>query len=1022
MAAEKELLDGISLMKQGKEEGFNILYSYTYNFVYARARAATKNETDAQDLTQETFIQAYKGIASLEDANNVYAWLGGIVFRQGAKLYNKTKKELLLNEDQDYIFDEVETKDVDALPEASAELKATSDVVMSMIEELPELQRSAIVSFYYDHMKIEEIAKIFDCSVNTIKSRLNYAKKFLKSKVEEHQKQYSYKLFSFSPVILLYALRELLSSEEYTMASEAAERVYHVACETLGITASSIALGATAAAASSSVATGATGVATGAGATGAAVSAGATGAAGTATATTAKGAGLLGKFMALSTIKKTGAVLLATTLVGGGATTAVLLTNDNPKPPAIVVETEQEVPEITATPVITKTPSVTKAPSASLDLPRGNYVYTEEEYYSYLAQQAKAGVEKTLVYYYNGTNRFLDNVPKLQQYAGINVSINAVKLDVVGVKYTCIHGHTHNAPFRPVEVTFTYGESEIAAYSEEDYWDKVEKAVAKRLDSFTIYMTKKNDKVLHDVTSKYTNHEYPADDFLSGAVCYCVEMNTKNGSPQYKQSLFTYHFTYLDSNDIRINDEADIHSTISAWYEGTKEPGVTFYVPVAGDPNYIIDESFALQDWFYTQYPDTEYHMEFEYFTSSGGVGPLYYTCTIKRDGDPEIAPEVLPPVDESISLAPIATPHPTPTPVPEIVLTDEETLSYANQILAEIITTNMSELEKVKAIHDYMIMNLDPDEFAACFDMVPTEDTTVNRSLGTGYTSCAGYAATFQYLCNLAGLESTCCTGDVYSHCWGHTWNQVKVDGNWYNIDVCADENMDSLTKDFHDHSNATYGYFLVSDNDLGYTTNEDAPPSHPCTAESIAYRALEYGCPWGFLVYCSSEEELRQHAQQASADGLTHMRFYLQIEWDADYTDVFLPIYEGFSRNYYSTNVTSHTHPERSIGGLSYVSFDLEFESEDGLPVTYPYADTVEKVHEVVNQAVSERKREISLYAPSLDFVKSALKSYPVPEGYIAYNPITATNHSYGLLPNIDTLVLIRLRPINQFSFPNL
>ena len=180
MAAEKELLEGISLMKQGKEEGFNILYSYTYNFVYARARAATKNETDAQDLTQETFIQAYKGIASLEDANNVYAWLGGIVFRQGAKLYNKTKKELLLNEDQDYIFDEVETKDIDALPEASAELKATSDVVMSMIEELPELQRSAIVSFYYDHMKIEEIAKIFDCSVNTIKSRLNYAKKFLK--------------------------------------------------------------------------------------------------------------------------------------------------------------------------------------------------------------------------------------------------------------------------------------------------------------------------------------------------------------------------------------------------------------------------------------------------------------------------------------------------------------------------------------------------------------------------------------------------------------------------------------------------------------------------------------------------------------------------------------------------------------------------------------------------------------------------------------------------------------------------
>jgi len=222
-----------------------------------------------------------------------------------------------------------------------------------MIEELPELQRSAIVSFYYDHMKIEEIAKIFDCSVNTIKSRLNYAKKFLKSKVEEHQKTYSYKLFSFSPAILLLALRELLSSEKYTMAPEAAEKVYHVACETLGITASSIALGA---ATSSSAASGAAGVATGAETIGAETGVSATGTAATATATTAKGAGLWGKFMAFSAAKKAGTIILATTLVGGGATTGVLLTIQNTEPPAVVVETEQDVPDIAAALAITEEP------------------------------------------------------------------------------------------------------------------------------------------------------------------------------------------------------------------------------------------------------------------------------------------------------------------------------------------------------------------------------------------------------------------------------------------------------------------------------------------------------------------------------------------------------------------------------------------------------------------------------------------------------------------------------------------
>lgn len=375
MAAEKELLHGIALMKEGKEEGFNILYSHTYNYVYGRARSIMKTESDAQDLTQETFIQAYKGIASLEDANNIYAWLGGIVFRQGAKLYNKTKQELLLNEDQDYIFDEVETKDVDALPEESAELKATTDVVMGMIDELPELQRSAIVSFYYDHMKIEEIAKVFGCSVNTIKSRLNYAKKFLKSKVEEHQKQYRYKLFSFSPAVLLLALRGLLTSEKYTMAPESAEKVYHVACDALGITSSTVAVGAVGVAAASVTgagSTGAAGAATGtavtAGATaieGAAISATATAsAAGTATtvATAAKAGGLIGKFLAISTAAKTGTVVLATAIIGGGATTAVLVSNNNPEPPAIVQEVVIDEPEATMTPV----PTVTIAPTATL--------------------------------------------------------------------------------------------------------------------------------------------------------------------------------------------------------------------------------------------------------------------------------------------------------------------------------------------------------------------------------------------------------------------------------------------------------------------------------------------------------------------------------------------------------------------------------------------------------------------------------------------------------------------------------
>lgn len=355
MAVDKELLEGISLMTQGKEEGFNLLYSHTYNFVYARARAATKTEADAQDLTQETFLQAYKGIASLEDANNVYAWLGGIVYRQGAKFYNKTKKELLLNEDQDYIFDEVEATDLASLPEESAQLKATSDVVMNMIEELPEAQRSAILSFYYDHMKIEEIANAFDCSVNTIKSRLNYAKKFLKSKIEEHQARYSYKLYSLTPGILYFALRGLLGSDKYTMAPDTAEKVYRVACESLGFTASAVTAGTAATAAASTASSEAVTVAATAGTQSlASVS--------TATATVAKSTGIFAKFAAFSAAKKVATVAITVSLLGGGATTAVLLNNQTPTPPAVTAPAETATPVPTPpAPTAEATPTVTVA-------------------------------------------------------------------------------------------------------------------------------------------------------------------------------------------------------------------------------------------------------------------------------------------------------------------------------------------------------------------------------------------------------------------------------------------------------------------------------------------------------------------------------------------------------------------------------------------------------------------------------------------------------------------------------------
>lgn len=239
MAVTKELKDAIHKMQTGDDTGFAIFYEQTYPYVYAKAKYIMHNDEDALDLTQETFIQAYRGISSISDVNNVYAWIGGILYRQGMKIFNK-KKELLTSEEQDYLFEEMESGE--ATPEQVVEQQATVNIIKGMIDELPELQRVAIMAFYYDNMKIDEIASVCECSSNTIKSRLNYAKKFLKEKVEAHEKQNRYKLCSVSPAIILLAFKGLFAEPEYKMPAQAVKNVYAASCNSLGIKMASTAI------------------------------------------------------------------------------------------------------------------------------------------------------------------------------------------------------------------------------------------------------------------------------------------------------------------------------------------------------------------------------------------------------------------------------------------------------------------------------------------------------------------------------------------------------------------------------------------------------------------------------------------------------------------------------------------------------------------------------------------------------------------------------------------------------------
>ena len=204
----EELLNAVEQLKKGNDEAFVIIYNKTYNYVYSRAKYMFKDEQEALDLVQEVYLSVYRNIDSLKSNESLYAWLRTVTFQQGTKLLRKNRKEMLLTEETQEFFDDV----MDDGQETGKELFEQEDTnaIRECIDRLSDEQRAVVLAYYYDNLKVDEIAKIFEISVGTAKSRLHLARKNLKLYIEEQEKKQGYKLHSFGGFTFAIALSSMM--------------------------------------------------------------------------------------------------------------------------------------------------------------------------------------------------------------------------------------------------------------------------------------------------------------------------------------------------------------------------------------------------------------------------------------------------------------------------------------------------------------------------------------------------------------------------------------------------------------------------------------------------------------------------------------------------------------------------------------------------------------------------------------------------------------------------------------------
>lgn len=149
-----------------------------------------------------------------------------------------------------------------------------------------------------------------------------------------------------------------------------------------------------------------------------------------------------------------------------------------------------------------------------------------------------------------------------------------------------------------------------------------------------------------------------------------------------------------------------------------------------------------------------------------------------------------------------------------------DDTERAAERIISEIITDGMTFDEKVRAIHDCIVLSCAYDGDGYASGRISDEAYTAYGVLCKGSAVCQGYTNAFNLLCKKAGIPSVTVMGSLAEKGGGaHSWNLVLKDGQLYGVDTVSDDPFPDVA------GRADDGYLMMTLDEmkaLGYLWDE--------------------------------------------------------------------------------------------------------------------------------------------------------------------------------------------------------
>lgn len=214
--------DLVERAKNNQQDAFNELYQNSYDAIYRTVKSMIRDDDTALDIVQDTFVKGFDSLSELKDPNSFLPWMKRIAANK-ARDWFKKKQDIPFSQlaDDDGNEPDFEDDRLESSPEEYMDRNETARLVDEILSGLPDEQRIVIGMHYFQEMSVAEIAEELDISENTVKSRLNYGRKKIRTSVEELEKQGT-KLHSLAPIPFLIWLFKGQMAQAATSGAPAA--------------------------------------------------------------------------------------------------------------------------------------------------------------------------------------------------------------------------------------------------------------------------------------------------------------------------------------------------------------------------------------------------------------------------------------------------------------------------------------------------------------------------------------------------------------------------------------------------------------------------------------------------------------------------------------------------------------------------------------------------------------------------------------------------------------------------------